>query len=200
MNAAHNFLRTRRSVRRFTPQTVPRAVLLRILETTTYAPSAHHRQPWRFIVVETPAVRQQLADTMGAEFERDLTADGLNLAAVQTQVERSRNQILQAPVAIVLCFDSSIGDDYTDEIRQHAEWQMGVQSATLAGLQLLQAAHAEGLGGVWTCGPLFAPEAVRTSLAIPSQWEPQALIFLGYPAEIPEPRPRRSVEAVTVFL
>lgn len=200
MNAAHNFLRTRRSVRRFTPQTVPRAVLLRILETATYAPSAHHRQPWRFVVLESDAARARLADAIGAAFERDLIADHLSPAEVQARVVRSRSRIMGAPVVIVLCFDPAVGDAYADTVRQHAEWQMGVQSVSLAGLQLLQAAHAEGLGGVWTCGPLFAPEAVRASLAIPSQWEPQALIFLGSPAAIPGPRPRRPVEAVTVFL
>ncbi|MBT3390059.1 MAG: nitroreductase family protein [Chloroflexi bacterium] len=200
MNDAHRFLRSRRSVRRFEPQPVPRATLHRILETATYAPSAHHRQHWRFVVLETPEAKTRLADAMGAEFERDLTVDGLNLADMQAQVARSRNRILGAPVAIVLCFDSSVGDDYADADRQRAEWLMGAQSAALAGLQLLQAAHAEGLGGVWTCGPLFAPEAVRRALGIPSRWEPQALMLIGHPAQIPAPRLRKPVEEVTVFL
>ena len=38
---------------------------------------------------------------------------------------------------------------------------MGTQSVALAGLQLLLAAHAEGLGGTWICWPLFAPDETR---------------------------------------
>src|ERR1041385_6062917 len=47
----HNFLRTRRSIRRFKPEPIPDSVIQSILTTATYAPSAHNRQPWRFCVV-----------------------------------------------------------------------------------------------------------------------------------------------------
>src|SRR5687768_2063471 len=47
----HNFLRTRRSIRRFKPDPVPASVIEEILTTATYAPSAHNRQPWRFAVL-----------------------------------------------------------------------------------------------------------------------------------------------------
>jgi nitroreductase len=33
------------------------------------------------------------------------------------------------------------------------------------------------------CAPLFAPETVRETLNLDADWEPQALITLGYPAE-----------------
>jgi nitroreductase len=76
---------------------------------------------------------------------------------------------------------------------------MGTQSVALAGLQLLLAAHAEGLGGTWICWPLFAPEETRQSLDLPSEWEPQAMIFLGYPAEEPEIPGRNSLESIAVY-
>src|SRR5215475_1912615 len=47
----HNFLRTRRSIRRFKPDPVPDPVIQNILLTAAFAPSAHNRQPWRFVVV-----------------------------------------------------------------------------------------------------------------------------------------------------
>ena len=68
---------------------------------------------------------------------------------------------------------------------------MLVQSVAMAGLQMLLAAHAEGLGGVWVCWPLYAQEATRAALHLPSHWEPQGMLFLGYPAEAPAPPPRR---------
>ncbi len=70
---------------------------------------------------------------------------------------------------------------------------MAMQSASLAGGQLLLAAHAEGLGACWMCGPLFAPQAVRDALDLPADWEPQALIVLGWPAEQPAARARQAI-------
>jgi nitroreductase len=77
--------------------------------------------------------------------------------------------------------DAGAMDTYPDERRQAAERIMAIQSTALAGLQLLLAAHAEGLAGVWVCAPLFAPVTVRAALDLPADWEPQAVLLLGYP-------------------
>ena len=45
------FLRGRRSIRRFTDQPIEKAVLRRLIEAATTAPSSTNRQPWRFAVV-----------------------------------------------------------------------------------------------------------------------------------------------------
>src|SRR5512142_1153355 len=73
----HNFLRTRRSIRRFKPDPVPDPVIQSILATATYAPSAHNRQPWRFAVVTGLSVKARLAEVMAQDFERDLLRDGV---------------------------------------------------------------------------------------------------------------------------
>jgi F420 biosynthesis protein FbiB-like protein len=196
----HKFLRSRRSVRRFRQAPVPAEVIERILETATWAPSAHNRQPWRFAVLNSPANRERLAEAMGADFRRDLLADGLLPEQVENLVQRSCQRILAAPVVIVLSLDATVGDRYPDRRREQAEYLMGVQSVALAGGTLLLAAHAEGLGGVWVCAPLFTPHTVRRTLDLPAEWEPQGMLFLGYPAKIPDPRPRRPVAEVTRFL
>src|SRR5262245_6625179 len=72
-----NFLRTRRSIRRFKPDPVPDSVIQTILTTATFAPSAHNRQPWRFVVLTDESVKTNLAEAMALDFERDLTHDGL---------------------------------------------------------------------------------------------------------------------------
>jgi nitroreductase len=63
---------------------------------------------------------------------------------------------------------------------------MTVQSVALACQNLLLAAEAHGVGACWMCAPLFVPELVLRVLALPTDWEPQALITLGYPAESKE--------------
>jgi coenzyme F420-0:L-glutamate ligase/coenzyme F420-1:gamma-L-glutamate ligase len=196
----HDLMMTRRSVRRFSPQPVSRELLERILQAAIRAPSAHNRQPWRFAVLLTHEAKGQLAQAMGEDFLRDLLADGLSPQEAQAQVERSRRRILQAPVGIVVCYDPSDMDVYPDASRRQAERMMGIQSVAMAGQNLLLAAHAEGLGAVWVCAPLFAPDSVRRSLELPGEWEPQGVILMGYPAKIPDPRERRSVAQVSRFL
>lgn len=111
----HEFLRSRRSVRHFLPQPVPSDVLECILETAIWAPSAHNRQPWRFVVLTTPDARTSLVESMGAEFRRDLLADDLTNEEAETRLEHSRRRIMDAPVAILLCMEPSQMDAYPDE-------------------------------------------------------------------------------------
>ena len=195
----HDFLRSRRSIRRFRPDPVPAAVIRRILETATYAPSAHNNQPWRFAVVTDLSVKARLTEAMAADFRRDLEKEGLPEADIAARLERSRRRIQEAPVVVILCMDATGMNNYPDPKRQQAEMTMAVQSTALAGLQLLLAVHAEGLGGVWTCGPLFTPETVRAALDLPATWQPQAMLFIGYPAESPSIPERKPLEQVALF-
>ncbi|MEW6083793.1 MAG: nitroreductase family protein [Chloroflexota bacterium] len=194
----HNFLRTRRSIRRFKPDPVPDSVIETILTTAAFAPSAHHRQPWRFVVLKAPNTRIQLAEAMAVDFQRDLESDGVPAETIQTQLKRSKDRITTAPVAILLCLDASEIDSYPDKRRMKAEFRMTVQSVAAAGLQLLLAAHAEGLGGVWACWVLFAQETIQEVLELPKTWEPQGMFFLGYPEAIPDARERKPLDSIII--
>jgi coenzyme F420-0:L-glutamate ligase / coenzyme F420-1:gamma-L-glutamate ligase len=191
-------LRTRRSIRRFKTDPVPDSVIQNILATATFAPSAHNRQPWRFVVIMAQSVKEDLAEAMAIDFERDLNHDGLPVEKILAQIKRSKERISSAPVAILLCLDMSEMDTYPDEKRNTAEYRMATQSVATAGLQLLLAAHAEGLGGVWACWPLFAPETIQKTLKLNDSWEPQAIFLLGYPKDIPEVRERKSLDMIFI--
>jgi nitroreductase len=54
-------LKKRRSVRRYRDTPVPRESILKVLEAARIAPSAGHRQPWHFIVVQDRGTREKLA-------------------------------------------------------------------------------------------------------------------------------------------
>ena len=146
------------------------------------------------------SVKTRLAEAMAEDFERDLLSDGVPPEKRQAQIKRSKARITAAPVAILLCLDMSDMDSYPDEKRRQAERTMAVQSAAGAGLQLLFAAHAEGLGGVWACWPLFAQETIRKTLSLPESWEPQGMFFIGYPVQTPGPRERKTIEEISIFL
>jgi F420 biosynthesis protein FbiB-like protein len=181
----YQLIHERRSIRRYTGQPVARALVERLLRAATWAPSAHNRQPWRFVVIEDKDTQARLADAMNVALRSDLAADGLPADQIQAQAARRRARLTRAPVLVVLCITMADMDDYPDRVRRRAEWVMATQSLALAGQNLLLAAQAEGLGGCWLCAPLFCPDVVRDSLDLPPDWEPQAFISLGWPAEAP---------------
>lgn len=176
-------IRSRRSIRRYRPDPVPRELISRILDAARWAPSAHNRQPWRFAVLETAADKHTLAAAMGERLRADLTRDGVDPELVEKDAARSYQRITGAPVVIVVCATLRDMDTYADVHRSRAEYLMATQSVAMATQNLLLAAHVLGLGACWMCAPLFVPETVRDVLRLDADWEPQALVTLGYPAE-----------------
>ena len=173
----------RRSLRRYRPDPVPHGLIERLLTAAIWAPSAHNRQLWRFAVVQHDARKRSLARAMGEQLRRDLEADGVPEDVIAQDVNRSYDRITSAPVLILLALSMADMDTYPDEARSHHEYIMAVQSAAMAGQNLLLAAHDAGLGACWMCAPLFVPALVREELDLPGDWQPQALITLGYPAQ-----------------
>jgi len=173
----------RRSIRRYQDRPVPRALVEQALTAAVWAPSAHNRQPWRFAVVETPAVKEQLARAMGDRLRADLAADGVSVDVIDKDTARSYARITSAPVVVALCLSLVDMDTYPDERRSRNEFLMAVQSVAMAGQNFLLAAYAAGLGACWLCAPLFVPGVVRDVLGLPDDWQPQALLTLGYPDE-----------------
>jgi coenzyme F420-0:L-glutamate ligase/coenzyme F420-1:gamma-L-glutamate ligase len=198
----HQFLRSRRSIRRFSDRTVNQDTITRIIHTATHAPSAHNRQPWRFAVIVTADVKARLIDLLTSDFSEDLKRDGLDSKEIEARINRSKSRMNNAPVVIILNMDMSEMDKYQDEndTRVIAERIMATQSTAAAGTYFQLAARAEGLDTVWICSPLFAPKAVKYALHLPEIWEPQAMFFLGYAAELPKDKKFKPIEEVLKFL
>lgn len=191
---------SRRSIRTFSKEPLELELVDRLLSVAARAPSAHNRQPWRFAVLSTPDAKERLARAMGEKLRADRLADGDDAQAVGRDVDRSYRRITGAPVAVLLSLSMADMDSYPDQRRQAAERQMAIQGVAMAGQNLLLAAHAHGLGGCWMCAPLFAPAVVRDTLKLPADWQPQGLVLLGWPADVPKDRGRRSIEEVSLFL
>jgi len=173
----------RRSIRRYQPRPVSRSLLEQILTAALWAPSAHNRQPWRFCVVESDAVKQSLSQAMGRRWRQDLAADNAPPETIERRVAISHARITGAAALVTAAVSIEEMDVYPDPKRTEAEWLMAVQSTALACQNLLLAAHHYGLGACWMCAPLFVPDVVRGILDLPETWRPQALITLGYPAQ-----------------
>ncbi len=186
---ADNFLglvRSRRSIRRYEPRPIAKEILVELIEAATWAPSAHNRQPWGFCVITGDAEKRNLSRSMADRWRSDLSADGSDPETIERRIEISHARITGAAALVVACMTMQDMDEYPDKTRSHAEWTMATQSVALSCQNLLLCAHAHGLGACWMCAPLFVPELVRLSLHLPADWQPQALITLGYPAETKE--------------
>jgi len=115
----YDVVRKRRSIRRYKPDPVKEDKLTRVLEAGRLAPSAANRQPWHFIVVRDPKVREALR----AAYDRDW--------------------FVNAPVIIVVCADPTKawvradGEEY---------WKV---DAAIAMEHIVLAATNEGLGTCW---------------------------------------------------
>jgi F420 biosynthesis protein FbiB-like protein len=150
--------------------------------------------------VTDSVVKETLSAAMAVDFERDLRRDGVAEEKIHVQIKRSKDRMNSAPVVILLCLDMSEMDSYPDSKRQQAERTMAMQSVAAAGLQFLLAAHAEGLGGVWVCSPLFAQETIQTTLRLSETWHPQAMFYLGYADASPKQKEMKEPQSVIKWL
>lgn len=88
-----------------------------------------------------------------------------------------------APAALLVCFDKDICWK-----RSYDGKPSGDIDASIVTTHMMLAAAALGVGSTWVMH--FNPEAVRVECAIPDNWEPAALLVMGYPAEDAQPSPR----------
>jgi nitroreductase len=153
-------VKKRRSVRSYLDRPVEREKIERCLEAARLAPSACNSQPWSFVVVDDP----QLKDRVAAETHAPLIP-----------LNRFTHK---APVLIVIIAESpnltsQIGGALTG--RQFNLIDIGMACEHLC----LQAVE-EGLG---TCiMGWFDEKAVKSLLGIPDKKRVALIISLGYPA------------------
>ena len=156
-SGAYQTILSRTSVRAYTDQKVEKDKIEKLLRAAMAAPTAVNKQPWHFVVIEDKHVLEQIAEEIPTA----------KMAA-------------RAPLAITICGDMEKALD--GEGRDF--W---VQDASAATENLLLAAHAMGLGAVWTSVyPIKDKvEATRALLKLPETIVPLGTIVIGYPKEKP---------------
>ena len=173
------FVDARRSIRAFTRDAVPRAVLDAVVEAACVAPAPHHSRPWRWVVVDTDAGKAALAHGMGERWRTDLAGDGVEPARIDELVAASHAKITGAPAIVLGCLTWDGLDRYPDEARQRAEWGMALLSLGAAVENLMLAAADAGYASCWVAAPIFCPEDTRDALALPTDWLPHAMVLVG---------------------
>ncbi len=205
----YDMMRSRRSIRRFRPEPLPRELIERVLEAAVTAPSASNKQPWRFLVVTDAKTKHDLADAVRTAVDRVAP----HVVPMFEQSFRTYSDYFicfeDAPVVIVPIFKqlallSNMVDDTIDaqdrQSIEHMEHTSSIVSTSLAVQNLLLMAHELGLGATVMTGPMVALESVLEILGIPEGWEVVALVPLGFPAEEPSPTERKPVDRVVRWI
>lgn len=189
----------RRSVRVFAPDPIPHADFEAIFDVVRRAPSAFNAQPWRFVVVESPEVKEQL------------------VAAANNQ-----RQVRSAPATIVLYTDMADVLE-TLESTQHPAVEAERRAGQAASIRRTFSAQSEAEREAWAyaqghiaLGYLvlaaeslgyntssmagFDPEAVKRLLGLPPHVRVPALIAIGRGTEEGAPHHRHAHDRVVRYV
>jgi len=150
-----------------------------VLEAARWAPSAANRQPWAFVVVADPRLKQAVRQA----FLDDAAGHG----ARYRSVTEKQADLLLAPALILVCGDDGTKARYinADEIGGGVQEELFLLSMGAAIQNMLLAATACGLTSTWLARPARLA-AVRTLLQVPLHLRTVAFVALGV-AEAPPP-------------
>lgn len=184
--AVYRAIYARRDMRVFVPgTTVPTEVLSRILHAAHAAPSVGLMQPWRFLRITDPGLRQQIHRLV--DDERVRTAEALDDRGAEF-LELKVEGILDCAELLVV----ALRDDRERHVfGRRTMPYMDLASASCAIQNVWLAARAEGYGVGWVS--IFEPDALGALLGIPDGAEPIAVLCIGEVPEFPD-RPQLEID------
>jgi len=178
MGAFRELVQARKSIRRYLPQPVERDKILACLEAARLAPSAHNAQPWRFLVIDDPELK-----------------DGLAREAF-SGIYKTTMFAAKAPVLIVILGKPDLLANRIGSVLQGIPY-LSIDIG-IAGEHVALQARELGLGTCWI--GWFNIRRARKVLKIPRRFKIVSLLAVGYPASRPpRDRVRKPLEEVAWF-
>ena len=175
--AVYRAIFERRDMRHFVPGALPEGLFERLIDAAHHAPSVGYMQPWRFLRISEPALRQQLHTLV--DLERQATA-----AAMPSR----DSEFLRLKVEGILDCSEVLVVALMDGREPHLFGrrtlpEMDLASAACAIQNMWLAARAEGIGLGWVS--IFDPVKLAELLAMPAGAQPIAILCLGPVADFP---------------
>ncbi len=167
----------RRSVRKYQDRPVEREKINACLEAARLAPSACNSQPWHYIVIDDPKIKQAFCQEAFS-----------GVYAMTKWAEQA--PVLVAAVSDKGSFTSRIGNFF-----RRTEFYLVDQG--ISGEHFVLRAHDLGLGTCWI--GWFNSNKAEKFFRLPKSKKIEHLIAVGYPAETPAPRPRKTPEDIVTY-
>ena len=187
-----NAIKSRRSIRKFKEDSIPKEIIEKIITAGTLAPSGKNKQPWKFYVIQGEK-RRELVTEMQKGMKR------LENMGVKTGSARHSLEVMaQAPVTIFVFNPTGKHPLLKRDTLETYSDVVDIQSIGAAIQNMLLRAVDLGLGSLWICDVFFGYEEICDWLGEKGQMI--AAVSLGYPDQSPAPRPRKTVSEVTEYL
>lgn len=181
-------IRTRRSIGQFKPDPVPRETIEQLLEAAVWTPNHRLTEPWQFFVLEGDSKRRF------AEIRRESRRSALpnpDAPEAQAALRKVFEDTARTPVIIV--FTSAGHAD--PELQEENHW-----STFGAAYAVMLAAWSLGIGSYFRTGRAIVDSPqLRELLSLPEGHRVIGVLYLGYPAAVPEKR-RTPAREKTVWL
>ena len=174
---------TRRTVRHYSTEPVPEALIDEAIAIAGSAPSGANLQPWRFVVVRDPEIKREIRraaeDEERAFYEQRAPAEWLNaLAPLGTDWQKP---FLETAPCLIVVFRVEYGIQLDENgAERHIKHYYAGESVGLACGFLLAALHIAGLATLThTPSPMGFLAGI---LGRPKNEKPFLLIPVGFPA------------------
>lgn len=204
---------TRRSIRKWKPDPVPEELLVQALEAANLSPNSGGKQTYKCYVItnkeKIAAIGQAVQEV--SNYLASLCKDGADKKTVE-QWRTNSDFFVKAPVLIAMSAmnyqsiadklqETNMDDQRVVAINKGRRAAASrIQTIGAVADHLLLALHALGLGAVWMAGPAQAKEAIEKIIGMSQEEDFMTLIPVGYPAEQPVPRPRKSFDELVKFI
>ena len=178
LDTLDDLLLWRRDVRHFETRPVDEAIIEGLLDRACLSPSVGNAQPWRFVRILTPALRQAVIDHV--EAENAVAATQYDDAAQRAAyLALKLHGLGEAPEHIAVFCDEAVAEGHGLGRRTMPET---LSFSTVTAIHTLWlAARARGIGLGWVS--ILEPAAIIPMLAVPPAWKFIGYICLGYPAD-----------------